>query len=69
MATISFMEIIWVMMCFGISVLNTTRQIIYYGLQGRDVPIISYWGYVGMFIGMMAIPTIMNYYLEKEKWT
>jgi hypothetical protein len=66
MGTVNIMNILWLMMCFEISVINSMREIIFYGLQGRDVPIISYWGYVGLFIGLMIAPTYWNIFMDKR---
>jgi hypothetical protein len=58
---------VWVLFWAALSIINATREIIHYGFKGQDVPIISYWGYVGMFIGLMLLPTLMTYYEDKNK--
>ena len=53
-------EVVWIIGFFNIMVLNSIREIVYYGFRGLDVPFISYWGYVFLFSFIIALPFILK---------
>ena len=64
----NIVDLIWVLFWAQLAIINCTREIIYYGLKGQDIPFISYWGYFSLFIMIMVMPTIGDKIIIYKKW-
>jgi hypothetical protein len=59
-------ELMWILFWGQFTVINSIREIVFYGLQGKEIPLISYWGYVLMLTGIMITPTVLGVLKDKK---